>query len=397
MSHTLVIKNGRVVLPDGIGEGLDLVLRDGRIAAVGRGLSEKSVSDPDSQVVDAEGLYVAPGFIDLHVHGVGDFMIERGPGDLADMCRLLTRYGVTGFLPTMLPVAPGEDAVFLRSLAEVDSEGPEILGFFLEGPFLKLTGAIPADYLGKPSAERVQSLIEAAKPHKAIFAASPDLEGVIDLIPMMVGDGNPVFITHTAANVDETVRGIEAGIRHATHFYDVFPCPDVREPGQRPCGAVEAVLADPRVTVDFILDGEHVEPIAVNMALECKGPHGVSLVTDANLGAGKPPGIYCGVGGSQVKFAYEGAPARMYDAGEKTGGLACSGLTMDRAVRNAVSMVGVDVVQAIRMGSGNPARVLGLEGRKGSITEGLDADIVLLDEELTVQSTIVGGTIRYTA
>ena len=132
----------------------------------------------------------------------------------------------------------------------------------------------------------------------------------------------PVFMTHTAANVNETLAAIAAGASHATHFYDVFPCPPVTEPGVRPCGIVEAVLADKNVSVDFILDGVHVDPIAVKMAMACKenGRGKVCLITDANVGAGLEPGKFTFGETGDIYFEYRGAPAR---AGESGGHSCC--------------------------------------------------------------------------
>ena len=291
------IENVALVLEDGIREGSSVLIEGGEIRAVGHTRGGGAAEHRGAQVIDGKGGYLAPGFIDLHLHGLLDRLIDRGPPDLAEICRRLPRFGVTGFLPTLTPLPPGRDAAFLRSLAGVRSEGSHILGFFLEGPFLSLTGALPREAIGAPNRKRVSSLIAAALPYRSIFAAAPDLEGVLPLIPLMARDGAPVFLTHTAASARQTLEAIEAGISHATHFYDVFPPPRETDPGVRPCGAVEAVLASPRVTVDFILDGEHVDPVAVRMALACKGPAGVSLITDANLGAGLPPGTYTGLGG----------------------------------------------------------------------------------------------------
>ena len=158
----------------------------------------------------------------------------------------------------------------------------------------------------------------------------------------------------------------------------------------RPVGAVEVLLADPRATVDFILDNEHVNPIAVKMALRCKGPAGVSLITDANVGAGLEPGRYV-FAGNEVQFAYRGGPARMTDKSSNPGVLAGSGLTLDLAVRNALKLLDVSIPQAVRMASTNPAAVLGLQKTKGLISEGFDADMILLDETLHVEGTWIGG------
>lgn len=212
-------------------------------------------------------------------------------------------------------------------------------------------------------------------------------------MPVMAAGDTPVFITHTRANVKQTQLAIEAGASHATHFYDVFPCPDEIDPGVRPCGVVEAVLADERVSVDFIVDGEHVDPVAVKMALQCKGPDKVCLITDANIGAGNPPGVYQ-FGDEKVEFKYQGGPARMTADSAVPGGLAGSGLTMDLAVKNTVEMVGLDLPLAVKMASDNPARVLGLKNT-GKIKVGYDADIVLLDEGLKVTYTLIAGKIYY--
>ena len=206
------------------------------------------------------------------------------------------------------------------------------------------------------------------------------------MIPVMTQNGNPVFITHTKADVKQTQRAIELGARHATHFYDGFYCPPETDPGVRPCGAVEAILADSSVSVDFILDGQHVDPVAVKMALECKGPDRVCLITDANVGAGLKPDVYS-FGNEQVEFKYPGGPARLVS----NGGLAGSGLTLNRAIKNAIDLLGVELPQAVRMASANPAKVLGINSIKGQIEAGFDADMVLLDENYDVVQTWIKG------
>jgi len=388
MSRT-VISGASVVLLDRVVEGQAVVIEQGRIASVAPAGSVQP-ADGD-EAIDAAGGFLAPGFIDLHIHGTHEFLVDNGPDDLAALCALLPRYGVTGFLPTVSPLPKGQDADRLASLAGVTSTGAGILGFHLEGPFLTRTGAFPKEVLGEADGERTRALIDAAQPFRAIFSISPEFEGVHDLLPLMTAGGGPVFITHTAATAEETRAAITAGARHATHFYNVFRAPPETEPGVRPSGAVEAILVDPGVSVDFILDGVHVDPLTVRMALECKGPDRVCLITDANAGAGLPPGRYTGVGGLELEFDAEGAPARLTERSHLPGALAGSGLTMDRAVRNAVEMLGVDLPLAIRMASMNPARVLQLEGGKGRVCEGYDADLVLLDPGLHVRRTWVGG------
>ncbi len=390
MPRTL-LRNASVVLPDSLASSWSIVVDGETIETVGPDDAIQAL-DADT-VVDAGGRLVSAGLIDLHIHGAHEHLVDNGFDALRALCELLPRYGVTGFLPTVSPRPKGEDARCLADLAPVQSTGgTRILGFHLEGPFLSLTGAMPPEALGDADPDRVRALQEAARPHRTIFSIAPDFDGILELIPLMCDGDGTVFMTHTAADVAQTRAAIEAGARHATHFYDVFPCPDVRDPGVRPCGAVEAILADPRVSVDFILDGEHVDPIAIELALQCKGPEGVCLITDANVGAGLAPGRFSYLG-RDVTFAYPGAPARTADSDV----LAGSGLTLDRAVRNAVTFLAIEPDQAIRMASACPARVLGLAETMGCIQPGAAADLVLWNEDLEPARTWIAGQCVYEA
>ena len=382
MSRLLIV-NSNVVLLDRILENHAVVCQDGIITTVIAGSEISRCCD--DEVIDAHGGFLSPGFIDLHIHGLHELIIDKGPDHLISICNLLPRYGVTGFLPTVCPLPKGKDAEFLSKLSRVESDGAQILGFHLEGPFLAITGALPPEALGNADLDRVKNLINAAKPYKAVFSISPEFDGIAELIPTMAEGNSPVFITHTKANVKQTVDAINAGASHATHFYDVFYPPAETERGVRPCGSVEAIMAAKNVSVDFILDGVHVEPIAVKMALECKGNDKVCLITDANIGADLGKGRYK-FGNDEIEVECQGAPARKV----RTGGLAGSGLTLDRAVRNAVKMLGADIPQAVRMASANPAQVLRLRN-KGRIEEGFDADLILLDKDLNVIQTWVKG------
>jgi N-acetylglucosamine-6-phosphate deacetylase len=376
---------GKIIADGRIEDGF-IRIENGIIVGIGK-------NQPESDYIDLGDSYIVPGFIDLHMHGIHRFLIDNGPDELSEICLILPMYGVTGFLPTVAPKKSGEDSAFLSQLSATKSYGAAILGFFLEGPFLKITGSLPSEAISNADMQRVNSLINAAKPYSAIFAISPDLEDIEKLIPVMAAGNTPVYITHTAATVEQTKIAIELGAKHATHFYDVFPCPQVKDPGVRPCGAVEAILADKRVSVDFILDGVHADPVAVKMALACKsqGPGSVCLITDSNVGAGLEPGRFVFGNSGEIEFAYKGAPARK----TKDNTLAGSGLTMDQALRNAIKWLDISLPDAIKMVSTNPAKVIGVDNCKGKLQVGYDADLVILDQDLNIMQTWIGGEIVY--
>jgi N-acetylglucosamine-6-phosphate deacetylase len=393
MSSTF-ISHATLVGLEFLAEDQAVVIESGKIAWCGPSSAIPSSGGFD-ETVDADGLYLAPGFIDLHIHGGLQYLIDRGPADLQGLCSELPRFGVTGFLPTICPLPPGDDAAFLKSLAETKTQGAQILAFHLEGPYLALTGALPKDALAQPDAARVRALQQAAQPRSLIFSIAPDVPGIENIIPLMAKNRTPVFMTHTHANVRQTQRAIDAGARHATHFYDVFPIPDVTDPGVRPCGSVEAILADPRVSVDFILDGVHVDPIAVKLALTCKSHDKVCLITDANIGAGMPPGRYDTFAGCEVEFLAPGQPARYTERSPYPGALAGSGLTLNLAVRNAMTMLGLSLPKAVRLAAANPAALLGLGRRKGQIRPGFDADLVLMTDQCDIHQTWIQGITQY--
>jgi len=378
------------VTQDRVLDDYQIYCEDGKIVAV---FSDNEIISADS-VVDAHGRYILPGFIDLHMHGAHGFSAQDSKESLEALLSVMPSHGVTGVLAGVCPHESDEAEIErLEAFSRIESQGTNLLGLFLEGHFLTLFGAIayiPEDR----SAQRVRSLKEAAKPLKIAFAISPELDGITQMLPEMVKDAYPAFITHTGATHEQTQAAIDAGATHATHFYNVFPDNGEKEPGVRACGTVEAIYANKNVTVDFIMDGEHVEPIAIKMALACKDKDNVCIVSDSNVHAGLMPGTYTGVGGREMKVAYEGGPARII-GGELDGALSGSGLTLELALKNAIEMLGVDIVKAAAMVSFNPAKVLGLQKRKGRISEGYDADMVMLDENLAVDMCWVGGDAKY--
>jgi N-acetylglucosamine-6-phosphate deacetylase len=269
-------------------------------------------------------------------------------------------------------------------------------GVHVEGPFLAFTGAgcttVPGD-LGL-----LREILSASQGRVAAMSVSPEVSNIEPVIEALVAAGVRAFMTHTGATLEQTQRAIAAGARHATHFYDVFyPQPET-DPGVRPVACVEAILADRRVSVDFIADGVHVEPTAIRMSLYAKGWQNLLLITDSSVGAGLPPGEYDTPWGFRI-YAHPDKAARIVGEHKYSGALAGSALTMNRGLANLLRWFGEELDEACiwAMGTSNPARLMGLTA-KGVLQPGADADLVLWQEpELKPLRTWVGGACVFAA
>jgi N-acetylglucosamine-6-phosphate deacetylase len=345
------------------------------------------------EVVNGGGRLLTPGLIDLHTHGIERFAYESGGEAIAAAAECLGRYGVTSVLPTLYQSLTEEHLASLERMASALSavEEVSIPGLHLEGPFLALAGAGAQTRPGDVAL--LDELLAAAQGKIAAMSISPEVPNILPVIERLCDHGVCPFITHTCATVEQTQAAIDAGARHATHFYDVFPSPKETDPGVRPVGAVEAILADPRCTIDFIADGVHVHPVAIQAGLAAKGWQKVMLITDSNVGAGLSPGVYASPVGGTLRIT-PGDAARIHDPGSPLhGGLAGSALTMNRGMANLLAWLDLPEEQIWAMGTRNPAQLLGLTG-KGTLQIGADADLVLWDqtaETLQAVSTWVGG------
>ena len=373
-----------------------VLIQDGRIV-----LFDPTPGQFDSGMtqVDGGGRLLTAGLIDLHIHGIEKWLFESGPNALVQGVNALAKYGVTTVLPTLYRVMSEDQFEVLSTLSDAldNSLDVNVPGFHLEGPFLKLAGAGAQTHDGDVA--YLDRLIEAAQGKISAMSISPDTPGVLPVIRHLVKQGFVVFMTHTQADVDQTLAAIDAGARHATHFYDVFPAPEITEAGVRPVGCVETILADRNVSVDFIADGVHAHPMAIKMALAAKGNDGVILITDANIGAGLGEGVYDTPWGFAVRV-HEGDAARIELPGEsRHGSLAGSALTMPQGIANLRRWLDVPEDQVWAMGSRNPARRMGWEN-KGVLALGADADLVIWDDDeqgLRPNKTVVGGRLIYEA
>jgi len=381
------ITNARLVFPGERIAATTLRFENGKVVSIGAEFPQ-----PGDSVVDGRGRLLTPGLVDLHVHGIHRYNFDNGPDDLLAAARCFAAYGVTTVLPTLLP-SRGRDMLSKLSAAAAALdrvEGVHMPGFHLEGPFTALPGAgcdVLAGDLGL-----LEDLLAACGGRVCAMSLSPDTPGILPVIERLRERGIAPFITHTRATVPQSQAAIAAGARHATHFYDVFPMPPERDPGVRPAGAVEAYLADPTATVDFIADGCHVDPVAIQMAVRAKTCAGVAVVSDANIGAGLPPGTYDTPWGYPVRVE-PGNGARIADPKHpKAGALAGSALTMNVAMANVLKWIDARPEDIWQMGTSTPARIAGLPG-KGSLAVGCDADAVLWNDDLTPAATWVQGEV----
>ncbi len=371
----LLIENVRALQP---GHGIvasRVLVREGKIAALDQ--------SPDHGVttgrLDGGGRLLTPGLIDVHTHGVRGRRYDC-PDSVAGGSLELVRFGTTTAVTTLSGrVAPDLLERLSRvAAAACNARGARMAMLHLEGPFLALPGAGGEGTAG--DVVLLEEILAACSAQVKAMSVSPDQQGIIPVIERLVEHEVRPFITHTQADVEQTRRAIDAGARHATHFYDVFHPPAEIDPGVRPVGAVEVILADPRCSVDFVCDGVHVHPAAVSCAIAAKGYAGVVLITDANSGAGLSPGVYDeGWRQRRIRVCIEGG-CRIHDPESPLhGGLAGSALTMDAGIRNLMSWLDLPEEQIWAMGTSIPAAVLGLR-QTGVLQPGAEADLVLWDQ-----------------
>jgi N-acetylglucosamine-6-phosphate deacetylase len=367
-----------------------LVIEDGVITAAG---TRDGIRVPlHARVLDFGDAILAPGLIDIHIHGGAGHDVMEGDDDgLASVERLMAKHGVTSYCPTTV-TAPVDTT--LRSLDGLgkaveragrgtgDGSRARPLGVHFEGPFLSHAkrGVHPPQLLQPASLELFERMWDAAGGRVSVLTIAPEIDGAIDLIGKASQWGVCVSLGHSDAELPQARAAIDAGARHATHTFNAMRSLDHRNPG-----LLGALLTDDAVTADIIVDGVHVDPAVVALFVRAKGVDGAVLITDGISATGMPDGIYT-LGGFEVQVR----DGRC----ELDGRLAGSVLTLDKAVRNTMKFANVSLQHAVRMASLNPARVLGIEKRKGSLSVGADADITVLTPAGEVMRTVVGGVVN---
>ncbi len=379
------IDNARLVVPGERVMSTSIRFANGKVSGIGEAARQAGDS-----VIDARGRLLTPGLIDLHVHGIMHHCFDSGPEALLAASRCFARFGATTVLPTIVPKRGKNMLARLAELAvaldRVDAVN--MPGLHLEGPFTALPGAgcdVMAGDVGV-----LEEMLDACRHRVRIMSLSPDTPNILPVIERLRELDIVPFVTHTRASLQQARAAIAAGARHATHFYDVFPMPEETDPGVRPAGAVEAYLADPDTSVDFIADGCHVDPVVIQLAVRAKSSASVAVITDANIGAGLPPGRHPTPWGYPVDVQ-PGNGARIADPKHPhVGVLAGSALTMDQAMRNVLQWIDAAPEQIWAMGTQTPARIAGLS-EKGTLAVGKDADAVLWNDDLTPAKVWVRG------
>jgi len=359
-----------------------VMIEDGVVVAFG---SRDAHSIPsNARVLEFPASILAPGFIDIHVHGgAGHDVMQSGDDALARMERHFATHGVTSYCPTTVTAPLDTTLAALYRLGKLDDSvhagnRARPVGLHLEGPFISHAkrGVHPPENLVDPSVELFERFWTAASGKVAVMTVAPELPGAREMINAAAARGVCISLGHSNATLAETQAGIDAGARHATHTFNAMRPLDHREPG-----VLGAVLVDDRVTADLIADGVHVHPEMVELFLRAKGPGGAVLITDAISATGMGDGTFK-LGNFEVQVTG--------DRCEYQGKLAGSVLTLDRAVRNVSQFANWPLQQAVRLATLNPARVL---GRKdiGVLAPGARADFVVLSPQGEVQQTIIGG------
>lgn len=386
----MLLHNARIVLPERVADKASLLIDHDRIAHLFEPANSHS---PDSDsVIDLTGHTVFPGFIDAHIHGaVGIDTNAADAGGLHQVSRFLARNGVTAWLPTLVP---DSEKNYRKSIGAIDElirtqgdreRAARVVGVHYEGPFVsdQQCGALRSQFFQTfargDDLQKLPRLQAADAIH--VTTVAPEIAGGVELIKELTRQGWIVALGHTRATPPILDQALAAGARHMTHFMNAMAPLHHRSPGPVAWG-----LMRDEVTCDIIADGKHLDPMVLRMLVKLKGIAGLALISDSIAAAGLGDGDYS-VWGETISVR----DGRTSNAG---GSLAGSVITMMDAVRMMLSL-GVAEVEVARMAATNPARLLGLDGECGSIVEGRRADLVAIDQDGAVRTTIIGGCIAF--
>jgi N-acetylglucosamine-6-phosphate deacetylase len=392
MSNYIKIFNGNIITPAGVLKNGTLVIANGKIADI----STKNIALENVLEIDAKGKYVSPGFIDMHVHGGGghDFMDNTLEAFLT-IAKTHAQYGTTALMPTTLSCEKEDLLTTLAIYEEADAvnrEGADFIGIHIEGPYFAMSqkGAQDPRYIRNPDPAEYKEILAASK-HIKRWSAAPELPGTIEFGQFLKQNKVLAAIAHTDAIYEEVVKAYAVGFNHATHFYSCMSGVSRRN-AFRYAGVIESAYLLDGMTVEIIVDGVHLPAPLLKLIYKIKGAERTALITDAMRGAGMPEGksILGSLKGG-LEVIIEDGVAKLPDRTAFAGSVA----TADRLVRNMMTLADVPLLDAVKMASVTPAKILNIQDKKGELVKGKDADIVIFDEEISINTTIVKGNVVY--
>lgn len=384
--------NGRVVTSQRIIPNAAILIIDGKISDISVG----DIDCPEAEVIDVGGNYISPGFIDIHIHGGGnhDFMDGNLEAFLT-IAETHAKYGTTAMVPTTL-TSEKENLLKTLSLYEEankkNTKGSQFLGMHLEGPYFAMNqrGAQDPRYIRNPDPKEYEEVISKSDSISR-WSAAPELPGALEFGRYLREHGILAAIAHTDAVYEEVIEAVECGYSLATHLYSGMSGV-TRRNAFRYAGVIESAFIIDTMDVEVIADGIHLPAPFLKLIYKIKGADRIALITDAMRGAGMPPGeSTLGNKDTGLKVIIEDGVAKLPDRTAFAGSVA----TADRLVRNMIELAEVPLVEAVKMISLTPARIVGVDSRKGSLMIGKDADIVVFDEKINIFMTIVGGKVVY--
>jgi N-acetylglucosamine-6-phosphate deacetylase len=381
----IALTDGQIILPDRVVTGQAVVVQNGKIA----GLASEGDLGSDTERVDVGGRWISPGLIDMHIHGaLGHTFNEPTAAAYEVILRENAARGVTGVLAT-LATAPIPDLVaclaFAREWVSAPRHGSRVLGVHLESPYIspRQKGALDPAYIRTADDGSVDALLEYSDALK-VFVLAPEEPGALHLVERLARLGIIPAAGHSAAYDEHVAAAMDRGLRHVTHIWSAMSS-TVREGPWRKPGLLEAALTFDGLTVEMIADNRHLPPTLMRLAAKCIPPDRLCVISDATNGAGLPEGATFTMG--EMTYEVADGVGQMFDRTAFAG----STTLLNRMIPILTGVVGVPLVDAIRMVSLTPARVIGWDDRKGSLAPGKDADIALFDEDWTAWRVMIEG------
>lgn len=388
---TIKIFNGHIITPYRIIRNGTVIIQDGLISEV----TQLNVEVADALEIDAKGNYIAPGFIDLHIHGGGGYDFMDGTEEaFLKIAEIHARYGTTAMVPTTL-TSEKEDLLKTLDIYETANKknllGAQFLGMHLEGPYFAVSqrGAQDPRYIRNPDPAEYEEIL-AYSSSIARWSAAPELPGAIAFGKRLREKNILAAVAHTDAIYEEVLEAYENGYSLATHLYSAMSGV-TRKNAFRYAGTIEsAYLLD--MDVEIIADGVHLPAPLLKLVYKIKGADKTALITDAMRAAGMPEGdSVLGPLETGLKVIVEDGVAKLPDRSSFAGSVS----TADRLVRTMMGMADVSLIDAVKMITATPARIMGVDNRKGSLVSGKDADVLIFDDQINIKTTIVQGRIVY--